>query len=185
VIVDNATGLHRRIHRGRADEAETGLLQALGERLRLGRRGLPVGVAGRDAVVLGRVRPEELVQRRGLAQDHRRPGVRDRRLDLAAVADDRGVGQETLDVALAESGDPVGLEALEGGAEALTLAQDRQPGEAGLEAFEAEPLVEAALVAYRPAPLLVVVGVVPLVGGDPAAFYATSTLTTPSSTTTG
>ena len=125
------------------------------------------------------------MQRLGLAQRDRGLRVRDRRLDLAAMADDRGVRQQPLDVALAERGDTIGLEARECGPEALALAQDRQPGEAGLEALEAEPLVEAALVADRAAPLLVVVGVVPLVGRFPAAFYATSTLTMPSSTTTG
>ena len=130
-------------------------------------------------------RPEELVQRLRLAQGDGRPRVRDRRLDLAAVADDRGVGEQARDVALAERRDPVGVEALERRPEALALAQDRQPRQARLEALEAEPLVEPALVADRAAPLLVVVGVVPLVGRLPAAFYATSTFTTPSSTTTG
>ena len=42
-------------------------------------------------------------------------------------------------------------------AEVLALAQDRQPREAGLEAFEAELLVEARVVDDRPAPLVVVV----------------------------
>jgi hypothetical protein len=136
-------------------------------------------------VLLGRVRPEELVQRLGLAQGDGRVGVRNRGLDLAAVADDRGVCQEARDVAFGECRDPLWLEALEGGTEPLTLPQDRQPRQSRLEAFEAEPLVEATLVADRPAPLLVVVGVVPLVGRFPAAFYATSTFTMPSSTTTG
>ena len=40
---------------------------------------------------------------------------------------------------------------------ACALAQDRQPREARLEALEAEPLVDAALVADRPSPFLVVV----------------------------
>ena len=34
VVVDNAAGLHRRVHRGRADEGETAPLQLPGERLR-------------------------------------------------------------------------------------------------------------------------------------------------------
>jgi hypothetical protein len=101
------------------------------------------------------------------------------------VAHDRGVCQQPGDVALAERGDPRGLEAFECGPEALALAQDRQPREARLEPFEAKPLVETALVADWTPPFLVVVGVVPLVGRVPAALYVTSTLTTPSSTTTG
>jgi hypothetical protein len=142
-------------------------------------------MAHRDFVLVRRIRPEELLQRLRLAQRDRRDGVRDRGLDLAAVADDRRVGEQTRDVVLAECGNPLRLEALEGGAKTLSLAQDGQPRQTGLEAFEAEPFVEAALVADRPAPLLIVVGVVPLVGGFPAAFYATSTFTMPSSTTTG
>ena len=54
-------------------------------------------------------------------------------------------------------------------AEALALAQDRDPREPGLESLEAEALVQAALVAHRPAPLLVVVRDVGRVGRRPAA----------------
>ena len=43
-------------------------------------------------------------------------------------------------------------------AERLALAEDRDPREARLEPLEAETLVEAALVAHRAPPLLVVVG---------------------------
>jgi hypothetical protein len=101
------------------------------------------------------------------------------------VSDDRGVCQQAHDVAFTERRHPVGVEALEGGPEAFPLAQNRQPGQTRLKPLEAEPLVQPALVADGAAPLLVVVGVVPLVGRFPAAFYATSTFTTPSSTTTG
>jgi hypothetical protein len=111
-----------------------------------------------------RERPEELVQRLRLAQSDRGLGIRDRGLDLAAVTHDRGVCQEPGDVPLAERGDPDGLEAFECGPEALALAQDRQPREARLEPFEAQPLVETALIADGAPPFLVVVGVVPLVG---------------------
>jgi hypothetical protein len=43
-------------------------------------------------------------------------------------------------------------------AEGVALAEDGQPGEAGLEALEAELLEEAAVVVDRPPPLGVVVG---------------------------
>src|SRR5581483_4947385 len=54
-------------------------------------------------------------------------------------------------------------------AERLALAQDRDPGEAGLEALEAEALVQAALVAHGAAPLLVVIRHVQRVVRRPAA----------------
>jgi hypothetical protein len=43
------------------------------------------------------------------------------------VPHDRGVAQQSLDVALPEPGNALGVEALESGAKALALAQDRQP----------------------------------------------------------
>src|SRR3954468_7682330 len=137
---------------------------------------------------LGRERPEELVKRHVVSQRDRRAGVRDRRFDLPAMADDRRIAEQPLDVALAERGHALRVEAVDGGTEAFALAQDREPAEARLEPLEAEPLVDAALVAHGPAPLLVVVGDVERVGRRPAArrlyYSTTSTWTTPSSTVT-
>jgi hypothetical protein len=45
-----------------------------------------------------------------------------------------------------------------GGAEILALAQDRQPGQARLEAFEADLLEQADIIGYRPAPFVIVIG---------------------------
>ena len=155
MAVDDPAGLHGRVDRRRADEAEADSLQPPRQLL-----------AVRPVAVL----PHELVERRaGLAQRERCLRVRDRRLDLAAMADDPGVAEEPLDVAVAEARDALGIEAAEATAERLALAQDRDPGEPRLEALEAQPLVEAALVAYRPPPLLVVVRDVRRVGRRPAA----------------
>src|SRR5207244_10653632 len=60
-------------------------------------------------------------------------------------------------------------EAGEGAPECLALAEDREPGEAGLEPFEAEALVEAALIADGAPPFVVVVRLVGRVVGLPAA----------------
>jgi len=190
VVVDHATCLHGGVDGRRPNEAETRFPQVLRERDRLRRRGLPVGLGARPPVLGRPVSPEELVQRCRVTQRHGRGGVGDRRFDLAPVADNRGVAEQALDVALAEAGDAIGVEALERRAEALTLAQDRQPRQPRLEAFEAEPFVEAALVRDGAPPLFVVVGVVERVGRLPAAnqdgqLSTTSTLTTPSSTVTG
>jgi hypothetical protein len=85
------------------------------------------------------------------------------------VPHDRCVPEQPLDVSLAEAGDALGIEALERRSERLALAQDRQPGEPRLEAFETEPLVDPALVGDRATPLLVVVGEVSRVARGPAA----------------
>src|SRR5262249_20325945 len=54
--------------------------------------------------------------------------------------------------------DRLWLEAVEGAAEVLALAQDGDPRQPGLEAVEHQLLVERAVVVFRHAPLLVVVG---------------------------
>jgi hypothetical protein len=54
-------------------------------------------------------------------------------------------------------GQPAEIEAVEGGAEIVALAQDGQPRQAGLEAFEAQLLEQPVVVAYGQAPFLVVI----------------------------
>src|SRR5436190_3024806 len=147
VVVDDPARLHRRVDRRRPDETKPGLAQAFRQLDR------PGGLRGprRRRRPVGPVAPDELRQRRlRLPQRDSRPRVRDRRLDLAAMADDARVLEQALDVRLAEAGDGLGVEPCERGPEALALAEDRQPREAGLEALEAKPLEQAALVADRP-----------------------------------
>ena len=50
------------------------------------------------------------------------------------------------------------VEAAEGGPEVFPLAQDREPGQAGLEGFQAQPFEDAPVIADRAPPLLVVIG---------------------------
>ena len=188
MVVDDPAGLHRRVDGRRPDEAEARLAQLLRERLRAGRLREPVVRA--SAAPGPSTRYDQTSSGSGalgIAQRDRRARVGDRGLDLAAVPDDPGVGEQPLDVRLAELGDALGVEARERRAEVLALAQDRQPREPGLEALQAEALVQPALVHHRPAPLLVVVAVVRLVGALPAALahQAIVTLTMPSSTRTG
>ena len=117
----------------------------------------------------------------------RRPGVRDRRLDLAAVPHDPRVGQEPLDVALPNRATASGSKAANAARKPSRLRRIVSHGEPGLEALEAQALVDAALGRDRAPPFLVVVGEVQRIGRRPAPFYgsSTSTLTTPSSTITG
>src|SRR5690348_16582457 len=155
MAVDDPARLHRRVDGRRADEAEARRLQPLRELL-----------AVRAVAVL----PHDLVERHPrLAQRERGPGVGDRRLDLAPMADDPRVREQPLDVPFAEACDPLRLEAGEPAPERLALAEDRDPGEPGLEALEAEALVQPALVANRTSPLLVVVREVERVVRPPAA----------------
>ena len=63
-----------------------------------------------------------------------------------------GVGQQPGHVAGPERGHGRHVEAGERGPEVLPLAQDGQPGQAGLERLQAEPLVQAPVVADRACP---------------------------------
>ncbi len=67
-------------------------------------------------------------------------GVVDHRLDLAAVTDDAGVVEQAGYVTLAEARHDGEIEAGEGAAKGIPLAQDGQPRKTGLEALEAQLL---------------------------------------------
>src|SRR5690606_11017743 len=95
--------------------------------------------------------------------------VLDRRLDLPPVPHDPRVGEQPLDVPRPEPRDPVDVEALERFAESRPLPKDRQPGQPGLEALEAELLEQPRVVRERASPLLVVVREVVLVRARPRA----------------
>jgi hypothetical protein len=104
-------------------------------------------------------------------------GVGDGGLDLAAVAHDPRVAEETLDVGGTEAGDHLGVEAGEHLAEGVALAQDGEPRQAGLEALEAQLLEQPVLVVDGPTPLGVVVGEVErVVAGPPAPDGAVGAL---------
>ena len=77
------------------------------------------------------------------------PGVVDHRVDLQAVAHDAGIGEKARLVGFAIAGDPVDIEALEGGEEGFALLEDGEPGEAGLVDLEREPFQQSRVVARR------------------------------------
>ena len=94
-------------------------------------------VAGRGRPAVGGRREGPAAARRGRRVGiSPSPGVCDRRLDLATVTHDAGVGQQPL-----YFGSPkratVSISNRERGAEVLALAQDRQPRQSGLERLEA------------------------------------------------
>ena len=78
--------------------------------------------------------------------------------DFGSGADDAWIFEETQDVFFLEASDLPGVELFEGGAEGFALAEDGDPGEAGLEAFEHQEFPKGSAVVLRDAPLFVVVG---------------------------
>jgi hypothetical protein len=165
MVVHETHRLHERVDRGRADEAPAATLQVLRERLRLRclselRQGLP-GHQLRPCLRVGLETPDVGRERLlGLDELDGALSVVDRRFDLAAVADDRRVGEQPLDVAVAEPSNLVEVEAGERAPECLAFAEDRQPREPGLKAFQTELLEQPAVVRDREAPFGVVIGAV-------------------------
>src|SRR5690606_4132572 len=160
--------------RGRPDEAPATLLQVLGDCRRY-RRLAETGESGlveaRGAVVgAGLEAPEIGGERPGFGDKLDCPaGIVDGRDDLAAVADDAGIGEQALDVLFPELRDPIEIEACKTGPKILALAQDRQPRQAGLEPLEADLLEQPDIVGHRTAPFGVVVALVVLQSAVPPA----------------
>src|SRR5258706_19841 len=71
----------------------------------------------------------------------------------------------------AEPGHRLGAESLEGAAEILPFAQDRDPGQTRLETIENKLLVKRAVVIFRHAPFLIVIGAVKRVVARPGAGF--------------
>ena len=85
------------------------------------------------------------------------------------MADDAGIAEQPLDLGLVEIGDLVEIETGESRAEILALAQDGQPGQAGLEAFEADLFEQPPIVGDRAAPFVVVIAAVERIAAVPGA----------------
>jgi len=90
-------------------------------------------------------------------------------IDLEAIADDADVAQQPCALAAAVGGDPVGVEAVVGGAEGVALLQDGQPRESCLVDLEHQALEERRVVVQGEAVLAIVVGAVEGVAGRDAA----------------
>ena len=88
--------------------------------------------------------------------------VRHRGKIEAAIANARGT------LALREAGTSLEEVVWAHRAKVLPLPEDRQPGQPGLKAFEAEPFEQSSFVGDGPAPFLIVVRVVQRVARRPA-----------------
>jgi hypothetical protein len=84
-------------------------------------------------------------------------GIVDRRFDLAAVANDPGVSEKSLNLRFVEASNLLRVEVGERFPEFFALAQHGDPGETTLEPLEANLFEEAMLVDDGTAPLVVVV----------------------------
>src|SRR5262249_30217990 len=86
------------------------------------------------------------------------PGIVDDRLDLAAVADDPLVPEQTPDIAPGEACYPVEIEIMKGGTEILPFREDGGAAQSGLKALQTQFLEQAPIAVDGKAPLGIVIG---------------------------
>jgi|SRR6188472_4253641 hypothetical protein len=73
------------------------------------------------------------------------------------MANDALVSEQLRHIACGEPRDAIDVEVRECVAEVLALPEDRQPAQAGLEAFEADLLEETSIISDRLPPLTIVI----------------------------
>ncbi len=168
MIVDESSGLHEGIADCRADEAKSQPPKVPRHRDRL------FGdcrhrIDGSPPVLDRPASDEGPHQGAEVADVEEGPGVADECVDLRAVADDARVRQERRAVGIAIGGHALRVESVERVAVPVAPAQDRDPGEAGLGALQAQQFEQPMRVAHRHTPLEVVIGDVERVGTGPSA----------------
>ena len=80
-----------------------------------------------------------------------------RRIDLKPVADDAGVGQQAIFLALAITGYLVDVEVIEGLEEVILFLQNGRPGKTGLVDLEDQSGEQVVVVLYREAVFVIMI----------------------------
>ena len=176
VVVDEAHGLHEGVGGGGADEGPAASFEVLteGDGLGGGGEGSCLGPSDGGFAAGGLESEEVGVEGFELGEEvEGAVGVVDGGKDFAAMANDAGIEDEAFDVDFVKLGNFVEVEVGKGGTEVFAFAKDGEPGESGLESFEADFFEEADVVGHSPAPFLVVVSeIFGIVSAPPAAGFA-------------
>src|SRR5690606_15728391 len=130
MVVHHADGLHEGVHDSRSDEAEAAAPEI--RRKRVGDRvpGRHIGppATARAARLAVHEAPDIAREAAVLPPDRQeRPRIEDGRVDLGAVADDAGIGEQAPLLGHAIARDLLEVEAVESGAVVLALGEDRVP----------------------------------------------------------
>src|SRR5208283_4507460 len=160
MIVHQSRCLHESIHDGRADEAESSLLQILAQRARFFRFGWEILAVSYTVVerLAADETPDVLVERTKLFLNLQKSlRIAHGRFDLGAIAHDTGIGKDLFNARRRHTRDFHGIEIVEELAIVLAFAQNRLPTQAGLRALERDEFEERPVVVDRTPPLLVVI----------------------------
>src|SRR5258708_21719397 len=172
MFIDDAHGVHERVADGRSDETETSPFEILAHGVAMcGRLRNAAQVQGPAAQPLAaRELPEVVVERaQGGADLKVGLGVGNEGLHLEAISDDAGILHQAPAFGGSVADHFLGVETVERYAVSLALAQDGDPAQARLRAFQAQHLEERAVVIQRQPPLAIVIGEVQAVRRAPRA----------------
>src|SRR6202171_369613 len=161
MVVEQSGSLHEGIADRRSDKTKAALFQCFrkGIRLRSARRNVALTTPAVLFWCLFDEAPDESIETAELFLDRQqRAGIADGALDLEAIANDGGGGQQGFDAPAVESRDARRIEFGKGTAITVALVKDRLPGEAGLGTLQHQKLEQAPIVMQRNAPFLVVIG---------------------------
>src|SRR3984957_16195865 len=161
VLIDDSHRLHEGVANSGPDEAEASTLQILAHRITLG------GGLGDAAQVqrppaqrtaFGELPNVAVEGALGSLDLKIRPGVGNERLDLESISDDAGSQQQAPALKVAVAGHFLGVETVERFAVVRALAQNGEPAQAGLCAFETQHLEELPVGMHGHPPFGVVIG---------------------------
>lgn len=160
MIVHHAGGLHVGITNRAADKLESAPLQFAAHGLRCRRAGGNVREVA--PVIMLRLPVAELPDEAVKTAERRLhfeklSGVDYRCLHFQAVAHDARILQQRFYVIRVVSGNAAGIEIIEGAAIVFALAQNGEPAQSGLGAFQNQKFKQSAVIVLRYAPFDIVV----------------------------
>jgi hypothetical protein len=172
MVVHQSGRLHEGVADRRSDKTKATLFQRF-------RKGIRFRSAGRNVAlttpsVLFRClfdeAPDEPIETAELFLDgQQRAGIADGALDLEAIANDGGVGEQGFDAPAVESCDACRIEIGKGSPITVALVEDRLPGEPGLGTLQHQKLEQPPIVMKRNAPFLIVIGKHARIAAGPVA----------------
>src|SRR6267378_798989 len=165
VIVDHARGLHEGVANGRADEAETALLQIFAEDVGFGGlcREAFVGFPGVLFGLTADEAPNVSVKRAEFFLNFQEgAGVADGGVNFKEVANDSSVAEQFAEFLFVVARDFLRIKAVQHLAIPRALLHDCVPAQARLRTFQYQELKPCMLVIHGHTPFLVVIGDVQL-----------------------
>jgi hypothetical protein len=160
MFIDDSHGLHVGVANGRSDETEAALLKIFAHCIALpGRLGDAPQVERAAAQRAATREPPDVIVEGVLGGTNRKISLRigDERLHFEAISDDPRILQQASALGGVVAGHFLGVEIVEGSRVVFALAQNGEPAQACLRAFETQHLEQLLVIVQRPPPFRIVI----------------------------